>query len=344
MEFWSQKKVLVTGATGLVGGWLVHSLLEKAAAVIAFVRDPNLQSLFFSIADWKKTSLIHGSLEEFSDIERAINKWEIDTVFHLGAQTIVGTALRNPLSTFESNIRGTYNLLEACRRHSNLVERIVIASSDKAYGSSEILPYLETMPLSGKHPYDVSKSCTDLISLSYYHTYSLPITIARCGNIYGGGDLNWSRLIPGTIRSFLLNETPIIRSDGTFTRDYIYVEDVVDAYLSLAENIHRPEIKGQPFNFGLDGPYTVLQVVELLQELMDCPDLPPKILNSSNAEIRDQSLNSKKAKDLLRWQPFYSLEDGFKKTISWYQSYFSTQSNNLCLSLTKDKEETYLGQ
>ena len=320
-RYWEQKKVLITGATGLVGSWLIRKLVEEGAHVTAFVRDFNPQSEFFRSKDYKNTAIVQGSLEDFAAIERAINEQEIDTVFHLGAQTIVGTALRNPLATFEANIRGTYNLLEACRLHPSLVKRIVIASSDKAYGSSPVLPYLETMPLAGKHPYDVSKSCTDLLASSYHHTYHLPLAIARCGNIYGGADLNWSRLIPGSIRSFLLDSAPIIRSDGKYTRDYIYVEDVVEAYLLLAEHLHRPEVRGEAFNFGLDAPSDVLEVVELIQRLMNRPFLNPKILNSASAEIRDQSLNSEKAKKILEWTPGYSLEEGLSKTIDGYQMY-----------------------
>ncbi len=320
MNFWNQKKILITGATGLVGSSLTKSLLNQNAFVVALIRGSNPQSEFFHSGNFQKASLVHGSLEDYSSIERAINQYEIDTVFHLGAQTIVGAAYRNPFSTFEANIRGTYNLLEACRHHQKLVKRIVIASSDKAYGSSPSLPYLETMPLNGIHPYDVSKSCVDLISATYHHTYSLPIGIARCGNIYGEGDLNWSRLIPGTIRSFHFDQQPIIRSDGMFTRDYIYVEDVANAYLCLGEHLQRPEIQGQAFNFGLDSPFTVLQIVQAIQRLMNCSQLTPKILNQASAEIRDQSLNSKKAKELLGWKHCYSLEEGLLKTIEWYKN------------------------
>ena len=320
-QFWNQKKVLVTGAAGFVGSWIVKALIDRKADVFAFIRDPNPQSDLYRSNDVVKTTLIQGKLEEFQDLERAINENEIDTVFHLGAQTIVGTALRNPLAAFEANIRGTYNLLEACRRYSSLVKRIVIASSDKAYGSSDILPYVEDMPLEGRHPYDVSKSCTDLLAKSYHHTYQLPITIARCGNIYGGGDLNWSRLIPGTIRTILANETPIIRSNGKLTRDYLYIQDVVEAYLLLAENLHRPDVQGQAFNFGLDDPKSVLQVVLALQSVMDCAHMKPKILDSISAEIVNQSLNAEKAKKLLGWKSRFSLDEGLTHTINWYQKY-----------------------
>ena len=267
-KFWKEKRVLITGATGLVGSWLTKRLIDENSYVVALVRDSDPQSEFFKSESFKKTTIVQGELENYSSVERAINEHEIDTVFHLGAQTIVGTALRNPLSPFESNIRGSYNLLEACRRHPSLVKRIVVASSDKAYGSSDVLPYTEEMPLCGKHPYDVSKSCTDLLAFSYHHTYGSPIAVARCGNIFGGGDLNWSRIIPGTIRSFHLNESPVIRSDGTFTRDYVFVDDVIDAYLMLAQNVHRENVQGQAFNFGPNAPSSVLEIVKLLQKLV----------------------------------------------------------------------------
>lgn len=320
-HFWNHKRVLVTGATGLVGSWLVKSLLEKKAFVVLLVRDQDPQSELIRNGSIKNTTVVNGALEDLSSIDRAINDHEIDTVFHLGAQTIVGTALRNPLPTFEANIRGTYQLLECCRRHQSLVKRIVVASSDKAYGTSPHLPYTEDMPLRGEHPYDVSKSCTDLLSLSYYHTYKLPIAIARCGNIYGGGDLNWSRIIPGTIRSLLQKNRPEIRSNGLFTRDYIYVKDVVEAYLLLAQNLDKPEIQGEGFNFGPNRPYNVLELVQNIQTLMGCEDLTPIILNLAKAEIKDQTLCSKKAARLLSWNPQYSLEQGLIETIDWYKSY-----------------------
>lgn len=311
----------MTGASGLVGSWLVRALIERGAHVVAFVRDHNPQSELFRSDLHRRIEMVQGSLEEFLDLERAINESEIDTVFHLGAQTIVGTALRSPLSTFESNIRGSYNLLEACHRHRNLVHRIVIASSDKAYGTSAVLPYTENTPLCGKTPYDVSKTCTDLLSFSYFETFRLPLAIARCGNIFGGGDLNWSRIVPGTIRSFLKHEAPIIRSDGTFTRDYIYVEDVVQSYLLLAENLEKPNVQGEAFNFAPSAPLSVLQMVSAIQNLMNMPHLEPRILHGAKKEIRDQYLNCQKARATLGWAPQFSLEDGLRKTIAWYEAY-----------------------
>src|SRR6476646_5070520 len=258
---WTSRRVFVTGATGIVGSWLVKRLLDRGAHVVVLVRDWDPQSELVRSGTIARTSVVNGCLEEYATLERAINEQEIDTVFHLGAQPIVTTALRNPLPTFEANIRGSYNLLEACRVHRSLVSRVVVASSDKAYGDAPTLPYTEDMPANGRHPYDVSKSCTDLLALTYAHTYELPVTVARCGNIYGGGDLNWSRIVPGTIRSLHHGERPVIRSDGTFKRDYVYVEDAVQAYMLLGEKLDRPGVRGGAFNFGPAKPLTVLQIV-----------------------------------------------------------------------------------
>lgn len=322
-QFWSEKRVLVTGATGLVGSWLVKKLIKLNSRVVTFIRDYDPQSELIRSGDILKTTVVNGALEEYASIERAINEHEVDTVFHLGAQTIVGTALRNPLSTFESNIRGSYNLLEACRQHKGLVKRIVVASSDKAYGTSPVLPYTEDMPLKGEHPYDVSKSCTDLLAMTYSNTYQLPVAIARCGNIFGGGDLNWSRIIPGTIRCLRSGQSPEIRSNGLFTRDYIYVEDVVEAYLTLAKEIDRKEIQGNGFNFGPNRPYNVIDIVGSLQRLMDREHLKPIILNQAKAEIQDQTLCSKKAERLLNWKPVFTLDHGLKETVKWYETFLS---------------------
>ena len=320
---WKERRVLVTGATGMVGSWLVKKLVQEEAFVVTLIRDWNPQSELIRSGDVQKTTVVSGELENFSAIERAISENEVDTVFHLGAQPLVGTAFRSPLPTFEANIRGSYNVLEACRIHKCLVKRIVIASSDKAYGDVDVLPYTEDMIPYGRFPYDVSKSCTDLIARSYGETYGLPVTIARCGNIYGGGDLNWSRIVPGTIRSFLSNERPIIRSDGKFTRDYIFVQDVVEAYLLLASKAQDQGVRGQAFNFSGEQPWTVLEFVKNIQKLMRCEHLEPIILNQANAEIREQYLDSSKAKRLLKWTHLYSLEKGLTQTIDWYQSFLS---------------------
>lgn len=320
---WSGRRVLVTGATGIVGSWLVRRLLEHDALVVALVYDWDPQSELIRSGAVDRTHVVNGSLEDYSTLDRAVNQQEVDTVIHLGAQTLVGPANRSPLPTFEANIRGTYNLLEACRVHRSLVSSVVVASSDKAYGASDRLPYVEGMPLEGRHPYDVSKSCGDLLAGAYAHTYDLPITVARCGNIYGGGDLNWSRIVPGTIRSLHRGEPPVIRSDGTFTRDYLYVLDVVDAYLTLALRASEEGVRGEGFNFSPGRAVTVLEITEAIQRLMGREDLDPLVLDQARGEIRDQYLDSTKAEERLGWAPRYSLEDGLRETIDWYTRFFS---------------------
>jgi CDP-glucose 4,6-dehydratase len=324
MAAWADRRVLVTGATGIVGSWLVKRLLQVDAHVVALVRDTDPQSELVRSGDLLRTNVVNGRLEDYSTIERAVNEHEVDTVFHLGAQPIVTTALRNPLPTFESNIRGTYNVLEACRVHRSLVTRVVVASSDKAYGEAPTLPYTEDMPVNGRHPYDVSKSCTDLLAMSYAHTYGLPIGIARCGNIYGGGDLNWTRIVPGTIRSLWLGQQPVIRSDGRFTRDYIYVDDVVDGYMALAERCQDEGVCGQAFNLSAETRVTVLQVTHTIQRLMNRTDLEPVILDTARAEIRDQYLDATRARERLGWRARYPLDAGLSATIAWYDGYLST--------------------
>jgi CDP-glucose 4,6-dehydratase len=322
---WTNQHVFVTGATGIVGSWLVKRLLDLGGHVVTLVRDWDPQTELVRSGDILRTQVVNGRLEDFGSLERAINEHQIDTVFHLGAQPIVTAALRNPLPTFEANIRGSYNLLEACRVHRGLVGRVVVASSDKAYGDGPRLPYTEDMPANGRHPYDVSKSCTDLLALSYAHTYDLPVTVARCGNIYGGGDLNWSRIVPGTIRSVTLGQRPVIRSNGLFTRDYIYVQDVVDAYVSLAERCADEGVRGEAFNFSQETPVTVLEITRIIQKLMSREDLEPVILDQVRAEIRDQYLDSTKAKCRLGWTAHHHLEAGLRETIAWYQRFFESR-------------------
>jgi len=319
---WREHRVLVTGATGMVGSWLVRRLLGEGAFVVAFIRDWDPNSELIRSGDVYATTVVNGQLESFGDVERAINEHEVDTVFHLGAQTLVGPAYRSPLPTFESNIRGTYNLLEACRQHRGLVQRVVVASSDKAYGQVEQLPYTEDMPVQGLHPYDVSKSCTDLLARTFAQTYDLPVTVARCGNIYGGGDLNWSRIVPDTIRSTLQNRPVVLRSDGRYIRDYIYVKDVVEAYMLLAERAANDGVRGEAFNFGLESRVTVLQIAGKVLELMGRTDLEPVIANTATAEIKDQYLHCGKARKVLNWRHRYSLEEGLKETITWYRDFF----------------------
>ncbi len=318
---WNARRVFVTGATGFVGSWLVKALLRNGAEVVILVRDLDHQSELVRSGAIRRVTVVNGCLEDYASLERAINEHEVEIVFHLGAQAIVGAALRNPLPTFEANVRGTYNLLEACRIHAGLVKAVVVASSDKAYGDHDDLPYTETHALIGRHPYDVSKSCTDLIATSYHHTYETPVTIARCGNIYGGGDLNWSRIIPGTIRSFLRRERPVLRSDGTMVRDYFYVEDAVSAYLALAEQIEKPGVAGEAFNFSTELPVTVNQIVATTADAMGVHDLPPLVLNTARAEIKAQELSAKKARSLLGWSASHDLSAGLRKTSEWYRAY-----------------------
>lgn len=327
-EFWRDRGVFVTGGTGLLGSWLVAELVQRGARVTALVRDWVPQSRLYT-EDWdKRINVVRGCIEDLSILERAINEYEIDTVFHLAAQTIVGVANREPLGTFEANIKGTWNLLEACRRVGG-VSRIVVASSDKAYGDQEVLPYDETTPLQGEHPYDVSKSCADLICRTYYVSYGLPVCVTRCGNFYGGGDLNFNRIVPDTIRSALRDKPVTIRSDGSYIRDYFYVRDGVLAYLHLAEQMDRKEIWGEAFNFSNELQITVLELVRKVLILMDKGNLQPLILNQAINEIKHQYLSAEKARRMLKWYPKYSLEEGLKETIEWYQHFLTEDKNSL---------------
>lgn len=319
MSFWRERRVLVTGATGIVGSHLCRALVERGAYVVAQVRDDDPQSSFYRDAIARRCSIVRGELARYEDCARAINAHDVEIVFHLGAQTLVGTAVRDPLETFESNVRGTYNLLEAARRMGSLVKAFVVASSDKAYGDSTVLPYTEEMPLNGRHPYDVSKSCTDLLSTCYAVTYGLPVAIARCGNIYGSGDLNWSRIVPGTIRSLLLGERPVLRSNGTSIRDYIYVADVVTAYLALAEAIENSGVRGEAFNFSPESRVDVFEIVRTLSRLMHS-NLEPVVLDIAAHEIADQTLDASKARAVLGWRPAWTLEAGLRETIPWYRN------------------------
>ncbi len=317
-DFWKDRNVLVTGCTGLLGSWLTDALVEKGANVVGLVRDLVPRSNLRELGCWERINLVRGEVEDYPLLERALNEYEIDTVFHLAAQTIVSIANRCPLSTFESNIKGTWNLLEASRR-VNTVKRIVVASSDKAYGSHEKLPYSEDAPLQGRHPYDVSKSCADLLARSYFETYDLPVSVTRCGNLYGGGDLNWNRIIPGTIRSFYNGEVPIIRSDGKYIRDYFFVKDAVAGYLLQAEKTAEDGVRGEAFNFSDQRQINVLELVSLIRKLMGREELQPRVLDQVRGEIKHQYLDSAKARKVLDWKPLYTLEEGLGETIDWYR-------------------------
>lgn len=325
LSFWSGRRVLVTGATGFLGSHLTRALMSLGAEVVILERDRVSASQLYRPGFLPGTSSgpaaapasapitpltsVRGCLEDYALLERLLGEHEIEAVFHLAAQTIVGIANRNPLSTFESNIRGTYSLLEACRR-SPTVKRVVLASSDKAYSPLTPLPYQENGRLEGRHPYDVSKSCADLLAQSYAATFQLPVAITRCANLFGPGDLNQSRLIPGTFRSILRGEAPIIRSDGTPVRDYLYVTDAVAANLRLAEALDDPALAGEAFNFGLETPLSVIALVELILSIAGHRDLTPRVLNQPLREVLVQHLSSEKARQRLEWQPVISLEAG----------------------------------
>jgi len=321
---WQGRNVFITGCTGILGSWLTMALVDRGANVVGLIYDEDPRSQLVRSGCDRRITRVRGSVTDYALLERILNEYQVDTCFHLAAQALVTVANRAPLSTFEANIKGTWTLVEAARRCSTLT-RLVIASSDKAYGEHEDLPYGEDAPLQGRHPYDVSKSCADLISLAYAETYDLPLGITRCGNIYGGGDLHWDRVVPGTIRSVLRGERPLVRSDGTLTRDYLYVEDIVSAYILLAEHLDDPAIQGQALNFGLNDPKTVLEVVQAILEVAGRPDLEPIILNQSLHEIRHQYLDSDKARRLLGWEPRWTLEAGLRETLDWYREFFAEE-------------------
>lgn len=324
--FWRDRPVFVTGATGLVGSWLVKSLIAAGADVVCLVRDWVPQSELVRANYLEHVTTVRGELRDQATLERVLGEYEIDTVIHLAAQTIVGVANRNPVSTFESNIGGTWSLLEACRR-SPQVKQIVIASSDKAYGSQEALPYTENTPLNGEHPYDVSKSCADLIAKSYANVYDLPVVITRCGNFYGGGDLNWNRIVPGMIRSVLRGNQPEIRSDGTYVRDYFYVEDGAAAYMLLAEKLAADRsLIGEAFNFSNEAQITVSELTTMILSLMNS-DFVPIVRGEATNEIKHQYLSAEKARRILGWSPRFTLEEGLTKTIDWYRDFLADQSD-----------------
>lgn len=319
--FWRDRPTLVTGATGLVGSWLTRRLVEAGADVVCLVRDWVPQSELMRSRVVEKVKTVRGDVADQDALERTLGEYEIDTVIHLAAQTIVSIANRNPISTFETNIKGTWALLEAARR-SPAVKQIVVASSDKAYGDHDKLPYDEAAPLQGRHPYDVSKSCADLIAQSYAATYDSPVVVTRCGNFYGGGDLNWNRIVPGTIRSVMKGERPVIRSDGKYIRDYFYVEDGAIAYMLLAEKLAADRtLKGEAFNFSNELQVTVLDLVSAIMRSMGS-NLEPDVRNEAKNEIKHQWLSAAKARSRLQWAPTFNLEQGLQRSIAWYRNFF----------------------
>jgi CDP-glucose 4,6-dehydratase len=320
---WRGRSVLVTGGTGLLGGWLVSALLDRGAHIVSLVRDGVPGSRLVQEPRRDQVTTVYGALQDFGLLRRTLAEYDIKTVFHLAAQAIVSTARLDPLTTLETNVQGTWNVLEAARLAGQ--PQVIVASSDKAYGTPRELPYFENHPLEGRYPYDVSKSCADLIATMYSRTYGLPVAIARCANLFGGGDLNFSRIIPDAIRSTLRGEPCVIRSDGRFVRDFIYVKDAATAYLRLAEHLaSRPDLSGEAFNFGLETRMTVLDVLHRILALMKRTDLQPVIQNTAAYEIREQYLSCEKARQLLGWQPTYSLEEALVETIDWYRKHLGT--------------------
>lgn len=320
VAFWQDRPTFVTGATGLVGYWTVRRLVELGADVTCLVRDWTPHSELIRTGLINEVKTVRGDVRDRDLLERILGEYETDTVIHLAAQTIVTIANRNPISTFETNIGGTWNLLEACRR-SLKVRQVVMASSDKAYGSQSILPYTENTPLRGEHPYDVSKSAADLIARTYAVTYDLPVVVTRCGNFYGGGDLNWNRIVPGTIRTLIRGRTPTIRSNGNYVRDYFYVEDGAEAYLMLARRLaDNHGLSGESFNFSYEKGISVLDLVKRIIEMMNF-SLEPEVMNETSNEIIEQSLDCSKAKAVLGWKPMFSLGEGLERTIEWYRKF-----------------------
>lgn len=312
----------MTGCTGLLGSWLTERLVARDADVVGLVRDTVPRSRLQRDGVLDRITIVHGAIDDYLLLERTMAEYEIQTIFHLAAQTIVGVANSSPLSTFDANIKGTWNILEAARR-SRTTENVIVASSDKAYGTHEVLPYDEDARLQGRHPYDVSKSCADLISASYRSSFDLPVCVTRLGNLFGGGDLNFNRLIPGTIRSALRGQAPVIRSDGTFTRDYIYVEDAAEAYMVLAEAMPAtPGVVGQAFNFSYEQPRSALEVVQSILAVMGSTELHPVILGHAPNEIPHQYLSAQKARTMLGWKPAIDFAPGLERTIAWYEDLF----------------------
>ena len=316
--FWRGRAVAVTGATGFLGGHLTSMLTDQGARVVVLVRDGVPQSSLGG--GWAaRVSAVSGPVEDQALVERMLGEYDVTTVFHLAAQTQVGVANRNPLSTYEANVRGTWALLEAVRR-SPSVTQVVTASSDKAYGKQPVLPYTEDMPLLATNPYDVSKACADLVAQSYARTYGVPVVVTRCANFFGPGDTNWERLVPSTVRSVLQGERPVIRSDGTMTRDYLYVVDGALAYLQLVEAMAAdPSLAGEAFNLSTERPLSVLDLVRLIQEAAGT-DLEPDIRATARHEIPHQLLSAAKARKVLEWEPRHTVEEALAPTVAWYRA------------------------
>ena len=318
-EFWKDRNVLITGATGLLGSELTSNLLKQGSNVTVIIRDTSAKSRLFLENIYKRANIANGDVGDFNFVSRVISEYEVDTIFHLAAQTVVRIGNNSPLSTFDSNIKGTWSVLEAARIQQRHVRAIVVASSDKAYGSNKNLPYDENTPLKGLHPYDVSKSCADLIAQTYWNTYKLPVSITRCGNLFGPGDLNVSRIVPGTIISIMNGKRPVIRSSGKFIRNYFYAKDAVSGYLTLAQNIEKSQ--GEAFNLGTVNRFSVIEITNLILKLMKSK-LKPVILDQASNEILDQYLDIGKIEQVFGWKAKYSINLALKETINWYEKYF----------------------
>lgn len=319
-SFWLDRPTFVTGATGFLGSHLTGMLADQGAQVVVLVRDQVPPTPLHQAWEHRVT-VVAGDITDQPLLERLLGEYEILTVFHLAAQTVVGVANRNPVSTFDANIRGTWTLMEAARR-SPLVEQVAVASSDKAYGAQPVLPYTEDMPLLAVHPYDVSKACTDMLTFGYHQVFGVPASVTRCGNFFGPGDTNWNRLVPGSIRSLLRGESPVIRSDGSPIRDYIYIEDAAAAYLQLAEVMASdPRTVGQAFNFSTESQLNVLEFFDLIREAVGRPDIAPDVRASARHEIQHQYLSAEKARAMLGWKPRYSVPEALAQTVEWYRAF-----------------------
>ncbi|MDD5691140.1 MAG: GDP-mannose 4,6-dehydratase [Candidatus Omnitrophica bacterium] len=319
-HFWKGKKVLITGFEGFLGSNLTKALLCSGAKIYGLDIKIKRNDTILTAADYKRLTVIKGSVADYKLVEGIIRRSKINVIFHLAAEAIVGKCLDDPLCAFSTNIKGTWNILEACRKAKG-IWAIIIASSDKAYGSHQKLPYTEEAPLQGKHPYDVSKSCADLLADTYAHTYKLPVAVTRCGNIYGPGDFNFSRIVPDAVRCALKSKKLLIRSDGKFTRDYVFVEDIVSGYIILAEKLQKLKLSGEAFNFSDENPLTVVELVKAVSKAANSrPNY--KILNKVKYEIKHQYLSSAKARKILGWKPLFNLRAGLMKTIAAYKEYF----------------------
>lgn len=318
-NFWRNKNVLITGYEGFLGANLTKALLSCGANIAGIDIWVRRKNTIFAAEDYKKITVIKGSVTDYRLVNDIIRHHKIEIIFHLAAEALVGSCLADPLRAFNTNIAGTWKVLEACRNHKT-IKSIIIASSDKAYGSHKSLPYKEDTPLIGNYPYDVSKSCADLIAYAYFHTYGLPVAVTRCGNIYGPGDFNFSRIVPDAVRCVLDGKKLLIRSDGKFTRDYVFVEDIVNGYVLLAEKMGKLNLGGEAFNFSDENPITVIKLIKKIYQVLEKkPNYA--VLNQAKYEIKYQYLRSQKARKILHWQPRYTLAEGLKETVKWYKVY-----------------------